>query len=148
MTQYVIQHEGIADIEVPPEVALDDATLATSLAPFIDGASTAKFQRSEEKDGKVIITVIKQSQKKGNGLAPVLTALANAPGGRNPVTQMYQELSGVRLADMQPDQVILMQERIAEITDAGERQNAMMATGIIRLTAVPAQPYPGMVTGF
>jgi hypothetical protein len=61
---------------------------------------------------------------------------------------MYQELSGVRLADMQPDQVILMQERIAEITDAGERQNAMMAAGIIRLTAVPAQPYPGMVTGF
>jgi hypothetical protein len=61
---------------------------------------------------------------------------------------MYQELSGVRLADMQPDQVILMQERIAEITDAGERQNAMMATGIIRLTAVPAQPYPGRVTGF
>ena len=96
----------------------------------------------------MIITVIKQSQKKGNGLAAVLTALANAPGGRNPVTQMYQELSGVRLADMQPDQVILMQERIAEITDDGERQNAMMAAGIIRLTAVPAQPYPGMVTGF
>ena len=41
MTQYVIQHEDIADIEVPPEVALDDATLATSSAPFIDGASTA-----------------------------------------------------------------------------------------------------------
>ena len=61
---------------------------------------------------------------------------------------MYQELSGVRLADMQPDQVILMQERIAEITDDGERQNAMMAAGIIRLTAVPAQPYPGMATGF
>ena len=148
MTKYVIHHEGIADIDVPPDVALDDAALATSLAPFIDGASTAKFQRSEEKDGKVIITVIKQSQKKGNGLDAVLTALVNAPGGHNPVTQMYQKLSGVRLADMQPDQVILMQERIAEIIDDGERQNAMMADGIIRLTTVPTQPYTGMVTGF
>jgi hypothetical protein len=148
MTQYVIQHEGIADIEVPPEVALDDATLATSLAPFIDGASTAKFQRSEEKDGKVIITVIKQSQKKGSGLDAVLTALVDAPQRRNPVAQMYQDLSGVRLADMQPDQVILLQERIAEIVDEGERQNAMMAAGITRLTMVPAQPYTALVTGF
>jgi hypothetical protein len=41
-----------------------------------------------------------------------------------------------------------MQERIAEITDAGERQNAMMAAGIIRLTAVPTQPYTALVTGF
>jgi len=96
-----------------------------------------QFQRSEEKDGKVIITS-SAVQKRGNGLAAVLAALANAPGGRNPVTQMYQELSGVRLADMQPDQGDLDARTHAEITDAGERQNAMMATGIIRLTAVPA----------
>jgi hypothetical protein len=61
---------------------------------------------------------------------------------------MYQDLSGVRLADMQPDQVILLQERIAEIVDEGERQNAMMAAGITRLTMVPAQPYTALVTGF
>jgi len=63
---YKIKIEG-QEIEMPEEIAGDDAALKSALAPFFPGAANAKFMRSEEKDGVIIVTVVKQAGTKGAG---------------------------------------------------------------------------------
>jgi hypothetical protein len=61
---YKIKIEG-QEIDMPEEIAGDDASLKSALAPYFPGAANAKFMRSEEKDGVITVTVVKQAGTKG-----------------------------------------------------------------------------------
>lgn len=65
--KYVISIEG-QSIDLPEEIAGDDAKLKAALSPFFPGAANSKIMRNPEKDGVINITVIKQAGTKGNGL--------------------------------------------------------------------------------
>lgn len=59
-----IKIEG-QEIEMPAEIARDDTSLKNALSPYFPGAANAKFMRSEEKDGVITVTVVKQAGTKG-----------------------------------------------------------------------------------
>lgn len=59
-----IKIEG-QELEMPENIARDDAALKDALAPYFPGAANAKFMRSEEKDGVITVTVVKQAGTKG-----------------------------------------------------------------------------------
>jgi hypothetical protein len=61
---YKISIEG-QEIDMPEEIAGDDAALKSALSPYFPGAANAKFMRSEPKDGVITVTVVKQAGTKG-----------------------------------------------------------------------------------
>lgn len=62
--KYMIKIEG-QEIEMPEEIAGDDSSLKSALAPYFPGAANAKFMRSEPKDDVITVTVVKQAGTKG-----------------------------------------------------------------------------------
>ena len=72
---YIIKIEG-QEIDMPEEIAGDDASLKSALAPYFPGAANAKFMRSEEKDGVITVTVVKQAGTKGSSDESHMVALA------------------------------------------------------------------------
>ncbi len=64
MPTYFAVIEGSAPIPIPPEIANDDAAVATVLTPYYPEAAEAELSR-DEKDGVVTITVTPRGKTKG-----------------------------------------------------------------------------------
>ncbi len=64
MPTYFALIEGSAPIPIPPEIANDDAAVATVLTPYYPEAAEAELSR-DEKDGVVTITVTPRGKTKG-----------------------------------------------------------------------------------
>jgi hypothetical protein len=64
MPTYVAVIEGSQPIPIPPEIANDDAAVATVLTPYYPEAAEAELSR-DEKDGVVTITVTPRGKTKG-----------------------------------------------------------------------------------
>ena len=64
MPTYFAVIEGSNPIPIPPEIANDDAAVATVLTPYYPEAAEAELSR-DEKDGVVTITVTPRGKTKG-----------------------------------------------------------------------------------
>ena len=117
--QYLIVHEGM-EIPVSEDIGTNDDKLRMALS-WLDGAATAKFERTVEGE-KTTIKVIKQSQSKGANLSKIAAALARKHGGRNPIMIIYYQLAEHQIGDFKPDELVGLGARIDKSLVAGTDQ--------------------------
>lgn len=140
---YRISIEG-QTIEMPEEIAGDDEKLKSALVPYFPGAANAKIMRTGEKDGIVVVTVIKQAGTKG-----ALPLLLGLPESRNPVAELHQEILKKRVtAAMRDEQTIEMSDMIEKAIDQGSEQNVRILKTLQDLENMPAEASTQVPEGF
>ena len=137
---YIVKIEG-QEVPVPDSLGgLNDADLKRALTPMFPGAAHSKIERAE-KDGVTTITVVKMAGSKGAGRrrrkGGGLAALVKCTNRRNPVVALYEELHLEQAAELKPDEMIGISDRIGKVLESGERQAQEMeaALGRLRMTA-------------
>jgi len=84
-----IEIEG-TEFPLPPEIAAKDELLKAALAPFVPWIANAQIER-QEKDGAMVVSVIKRADWKGNGNI-VVGALIASPDGMNPAIALWMQM--------------------------------------------------------
>jgi UPF0288 family protein (methanogenesis marker protein 3) len=140
--KYVIAIEG-QNIDLPAEIAADDAKVKSALAPYFPGAANAKIMRAE-KDGVETVTVIKQAGTKGG----IVEALIACKPSRNPVAELYEELSGVTVNSIDPKNLLELDARVKTVIKRGEEQKKAVYAAERLLEKLEARPAKMVVTGF
>jgi len=137
--KYLISIEG-QTIELPEEIAGDDAKLKAALSPFFPGAANAKIMRNPEKEGVINITVIKQAGTKGAGH---LAKLIKARESTNPVVELHQEVTTATVNQLPAEQLMRLDARIEKVVSEGEKQH--QAINRTRDLLMEADPKPSLV---
>ncbi len=143
--RYKIQIEG-QELELPEEVAGSDAQLKTALSPFFPGAANAKIMRLPEKDGVVVVQVIKQAGTKGADRP--FDRLVRAKAGTNPVVELHLKLADITLNQMPPDQLLVLDKQIGKAIEAGRQQRDNIGITAALLVEAEAREALTVPTGF
>ena len=146
---YVVTIEG-QKIPLPDEIGSDDVKVRQALAPYFPDAANALITRTE-KDGETTISVIKKAGTKGvpstKGLLAGLQALQDGPGGKNPAVMLYEEIKR-RVDPLSPEELLVLDSRIQQAIDDGQRQRKALVYAVKRLIEARPQPAPEIVQGF
>jgi hypothetical protein len=140
---YTVVIEG-QKIPLPDEIGSDDVKVRQALAPYFPDAANAMITRTD-KSGEVTINVVKKAGTKG--LQAGVEYLQACPGGKNPAVALYEEFKG-HTELMYPEELLVLDKRIAEALDEGTRQNQAIGQAIKRLIRARPQPAPEVVQGF
>jgi len=158
---YKISIEG-QTIELPEEIAGDDAKLKAALTPFFPGAANAKFMRTEPKDDVVTVTVIKQAGTKGlkadliiiddpiirEPQDQVLRRLIEAEEGINPVVDLNRAVEGKLLNQMGVEKLMALDKKIDLTVKEGRKERDDVETTLSLLEHAKPQPAESVSTGF
>lgn len=163
---YKISIEG-QTIDLPEEIAGDDAKLRAALTPFFPGAANAKFMRTPPKDEVVTVTVIKQAGTKGSDhdlilidgpLKPqrelgdaddlVLRRLIEAEEGQNPVVDLNTALEGKTLNQLGIEKLLELDSEIDETLEVGRKERDRLENTLSLLKRTAPQPASSVPTGF
>lgn len=115
-----IQIDG-QQINVPVEIALDDEQLVRTLVVFFPDAANAQIERSNEKDGNLLVKVTKRAGSKGtvknlcseqlsaqaDPIGSVLKVLSNCEEQINPAIVMHE-----RIRQAEVDGLLTIQEKL------------------------------------
>jgi hypothetical protein len=130
-------------IELPENLARDDALLKEALVLFVAGLGNVKIDR-EEKDGQLTVKVIKLAGTKGGH-----EYLATVPSTINPVlimTALLKELE--RKNELSVEQLILLQPQIEKALELGMEEQTRLSKAFSILSKMQAQPAPLIPVGF
>ena len=143
MSIYQIKCEGVPPFKIDPAIAANDDVLKAMIAVSMPEVGNATITRHPEKDGVVMIELVKKAGTKG-GQAGYLTHLIECPGGINSAQALYQELSTLNLMAMSAEEVIVLDGRITKaLEESGNAASAMeAAANRLRQSAGTASPYP------
>src|SRR5688500_14633389 len=121
---------------LPTSIGANDNLIKRSLASVIPYIDTAKLERSEPKDGVVIITVTKTHAPKGAGtpgssFSPVIAILiASKADGTNAVIKTFLDVVQIskQIAIYQPHQILELKKQIEAAFKAGEKTEESFKT--------------------
>jgi hypothetical protein len=143
MSEYLVSIEG-QSIPIPEEIGADDESVRRSLAPFYPEVANAMITRVE-KDGVTTITVVKRAGSKG---AQGIDSLKACAGGKNPAIALYEEIRGTGMELLDPEQLLVLDERLEQAIEAGEAQARAVERARERLAETAPRPAPAVVLGF
>ncbi len=130
---------------LPEDVAADDTLLRAALGPFVPWMANAQIDRAN-KDGAMVVSVIKRADWKGN-TAAVLSALIAAPEEKNPALVLLAELQ--EKCDLNDPGVLLaLEPSINESIAAGEKDITQVREALERLVGCAAVPASRIALGF
>ena len=145
---YKVTIEG-QTLELPGEIAGDDARLKAALQPYWPGAANAKFVRAEA-EGVVTVNVIKQAGTKGalTKGGDAMAHLVRCKESRNPVIALSQELQGLDPRKLPAEELIKLDRRVKRALERGEKERESIDLTLRRLSASRAVPSHTTPTGF
>ena len=144
MAIYQIKCEGVAPFTIDPAIAANDDLLKTMIAVSMPEVGNATITRHPEKDGVVLIEIVKRAGTKGCGY---LEYLAECPGGINPAKALYQEIQTLNLAALTPEETLTLDGRIEQTLQDAETIGKAMESAIGRLgqSRCLASPLPALI---
>jgi hypothetical protein len=133
-------------------VAEQDENLRQALRPNFDLAANATFQRVE-KDGELIVTVIKAPGRKGSrtdaGYRRVVQRLLDAEGEMTPMMLLACEMQVMEArGQLDRDALIALRPRIESVLEEGRRDLQRVTTARQALFAAPVVASAVIPTGF
>ena len=118
------------NFQLPEDIAAKDELLKAALAPFVPWIANAQIER-QEKDGTMVVNVVKRADWKGNAGA-VVNALIASPEEMNPAVALWLQLQDqFNLND--PGVVLALEPTINEAIEQGERDIASVHQALTRL---------------
>ncbi len=142
MAIYQIKCEGVPPFTIDPAIAANDDVLKAMIAVSMPEVGNATITRHPEKDGVVVIEIVKRAGTKGAG--DYLDYLVECPGGINPAQALYQEVQTINLAELTPGDGLILDKRIEKaLEEAGNIGRAMAsAAGRLQQSSGTASPFP------
>lgn len=132
-----IQIDG-QQFPLPDEIAATDELLKAALAPFVPWIANAQIER-KEKDGAMVVNVIKRADWKGNGSA-VVDALIASSHEMNPAVALWMQLQG-RTDTQDPGAILALEPTITAAIEEGDREIASVQQALTRLVeCAPVSP--------
>jgi len=139
-----IQIDG-QQFPLPDEIASKDELLKAALAPFVPWIANATIDR-KEKDGAMVVSVIKRADWKGDGRV-VLDALMASPDGMNPAVALWMQLQG-QLDKQDPGAILALEPTITTAIEAGDKEIAAVHQALARLVECAPVPATRIPAGF
>jgi hypothetical protein len=139
-----IQIDG-QQFPLPDEIAAKDELLKAALAPFVPWIANATIDR-KEKDGAMVVSVIKRADWKGNGSA-VVDVLIASPDGMNPAVALWTELQG-QLDTQDPGAILALEPTITTAIEEGDKEIAAVHQALARLVECAPVPATRIPQGF
>lgn len=124
-----IQIDG-QQFPLPDEIAAKDELLKAALAPFVPWIANAQIDR-KEKDGAMVVSVIKRADWKGNGSA-VVDALIASSDQMNPAVALWMQLQG-QTDTQDPGAILALEPTISAAIEAGDQDIAAVHQALTRL---------------
>ncbi len=130
---------------LPEDIAADDTLLKAALGPFVPWMANAQIDRAN-KDGSMVVSVIKRADWKGNAAA-VLSALIAAPEEKNPAIALWSQLQDT--CDLNDPGVLLaLEPAINDSIAAGEKDIEQVREALERLVGCAAASASRIALGF
>ena len=136
-----IQIDG-QEFQIPPEIAAKDELLKAALAPFVPWIANATIDR-KEKDGAMIVSVIKRADWKGNA-SPVVDVLIASPDGTNPAIVLWMQMQG-QIDAQDPGMILALEPAITTAIEEGDKEIASVQHALaclVECAPVPASRIP------
>lgn len=124
-----IQIDG-QEFQLPQEIAAKDDLLKAALAPFVPWIANAQIDR-KEKEGAMVVSVIKRADWKGYGSA-VVDALITSSDGMNPAVALWMQMQG-QLDTQDPGIILALEPTITAAIEEGDREIAAVHQALTRL---------------
>lgn len=131
--------------DLPPEIAAKDELLKAALAPFVPWIANAQIDR-KEKDGAMIVSVIKRADWKGNGSA-VVDALTASSDGMNPAVALWMQMQG-QIDAQDPGAILALEPTITTAIAEGDKEVALVHQALTRLVECAPVPATRIPLGF
>lgn len=116
--------------QLPEDIAAKDDLLKAALAPFVPWIANARIER-KEKDGAMVVNIVKRADWKGNG-STVVDALIASPDGMNPAVALWQQLQA-RTDLNDPALVLALEPTISQAIEQGEQDIAAVHRALAHL---------------
>ena len=139
-----IQIDG-QEFPVPEAIAEKDELLKAALAPFVPWIANAQIDR-KEKDGAMVVNVIKRADWKGNGSA-VVDALIASSDGMNPAIALWMKMQG-QLDTQDPGAILALEPTITAAIEEGDKEIAAVHQALTRLVECAPVPVTRIPLGF
>jgi hypothetical protein len=139
-----IQIDG-QQFPLPDEIAAKDELLKAALAPFVPWIANAQIDR-KEKDGAMVVSVIKRADWKGSGSA-VVDALLASPDGMNPAVALWMQMQG-HLDTHDPGTILALEPTLTAAIEEGDREIGSVHQALIRLVECAPAPSSRIPIGF
>jgi len=137
---------------LPDEIAAQDDLLKAALAPFVPWIVNAQIER-KEKDGAMVVNVVKRADWKGytlsevEGNSAVIDALIASPDEVNPAVVLWQQLQ--QRTDLNdPGIVLAFEPTIHQAIEQGEQDIAAVHQAFARLVECAPAPATRIALGF
>ena len=112
-----VTYEGkVHDIET--EIAMDDDLLLRTMSTIYPELGTGKVVRNR-RGGVETITLLKEAASKGL-TGPVVDMLTEAPATRNPMMVLYEQIEGLEIVGLSPENRTFLSGKIQDALAAGE----------------------------
>jgi hypothetical protein len=130
---------------LPDEIAAKDELLKAALAPFVPWIANAQIDR-KEKDGAMVVSVIKRADWKGNGNA-VADVLIASPDGMNPAVALWMQMQG-QINTQDPGAILALEPTITAAIEEGDKEIASVHQALTRLVECAPAPATRIPLGF
>ena len=134
----IIQIEG-QQIELPPDIAINDDAIRRALAPMFPAVANATLTRTDGDNGTTRITINKQAGSK-NSYAHILHTLDQAPQHVNPIFSLHQQLCQHPDRIDSPETFFALHTNIDTVVEQGEHEITDTRAILSRLANTPGHP--------
>ena len=118
------------NFQLPEDIAAKDELLKAALAPFVPWIANAQIER-QEKDGTLVVNVVKRADWKGRASA-VVDALIASPDEMNPAVALWLQIQDQ--SDLNdPGVVLALEPTINQAIEHGEKDIAAVHQSLTRL---------------
>jgi hypothetical protein len=146
MTTYQIKIENQV-IPVDADIAQDDNKVRAAMTPFFPGAANSIITRTTDQASDTV-TVHVQKKAGTKGAIDPVAHLQLCEGGRNPAIVLWQDMERLRVSDIDPETMLVLDDRIGQAVDQGSKEAAAVDKALERIQK--AHPIPGrsLMVGF
>ena len=131
--------------DLPADISAKDELLKAALAPFVPWIANAQIDR-KEKDGAMVVNVIKRADWKGNGSA-VVDALIASSDGMNPAVALWMQMQG-QIITQDPGAILALEPTIAAAMEEGDKEIACVHQALTRPVECAPAPATRIPLGF
>ncbi len=131
--------------DLPADISAKDELLKAALAPFVPWIANAQIDR-KEKDGAMVVSVIKRADWKGNGSA-VVDALIASSDEMNPAVALWMQMQG-QIDAQDPGTILALEPTITAAIEEGDKEIASVHQALTRLVECAPAPATRIPLGF
>jgi hypothetical protein len=133
------------EFPIPEEIAAKDEFLKAALAPFVPWIANAQIDR-KEKDGAMVVSVIKRADWKGCA-SPVVDALIASPEGMNAAVALWMQMQG-QIDAQDPGTILALEPTIMTAIEEGDKEITSVKQALARLVECAPVPASRIPLGF